>query len=212
MPTDTSNYLKLYYQSLYKEHGDSHKAVQHVSKEAQNVRFAIFLKLISKNSKVIDLGCGLADMLTYFRENGFQGEYLGYDLVPEFIELAKNKFSNDQKAEFAVFDIYQDDITKGYDHVLVSGVFNNKMNDNLAFLKLTLEKSFSSCRKSVIFNALSSYVDYQDDDLFYISPVDVFNICKLTLTPFISLKHDYVTKLDGFPYEFSMQLSKGPQQ
>ncbi|WKD24683.1 class I SAM-dependent methyltransferase [Pseudoalteromonas sp. KG3] len=208
MPTDTSNYLKSYYQSLYKEYGDSHKAVQHVSKEAQNVRFDIFLKLISKKSKVIDLGCGLADMLIYFRENGFQGEYLGYDLVPEFIESAKNKFANDQKAEFAVFDIYQDDIAKGYDHILISGVFNNKMSDNLAFLDFTIAKSFSSARKSVVFNALSTYVDFFDDSLFYVSPVTLLDEFKRNLTPFIFLKHDYVTKENGFPYEFTMKLSK----
>lgn len=208
MPTDTSNYLKSYYQSLYRKHGDSHKAVQHVSKEAQNVRFDIFLNLISKHSKIIDLGCGLADMLTFFRANGFKGEYLGYDLVPEFIELANNKFANDQKAKFAVFDIYQDDIATGYDHVLISGVFNNKVNDNLAFLDFTIAKSFYSAESSVIFNALSTYVDFFDDSLFYVSPVTLFDKFKQTLTPFISLRHDYVTKENGFPYEFTMKLSK----
>ncbi|MCZ2721221.1 class I SAM-dependent methyltransferase [Marinomonas sp. 15G1-11] len=209
MTTKTNNALKAYYQLLYKEYGDSHKSVQHVSKESQNVRFAIFLSMIASNSRVIDLGCGLGDMLLYLRENGFTGEYLGYDFVPEFIDSAKSKFANDGKAAFAVFDIYQNELARHYDHVLISGVFNNKMNDNAGFMNLAIAKSFSSCKKSVIFNALSTYVEFEDTSLFYVNPMSVFDEYKRNLTPYIHLKHDYVTKPNGFPYEFTMQLSKG---
>ena len=48
MTTDRANSLKSYYQGLYAQFGDSHQSVQHVSKEAQNVRFKIFLEQISK--------------------------------------------------------------------------------------------------------------------------------------------------------------------
>ncbi|MGS0534965.1 methyltransferase domain-containing protein [Pseudoalteromonas sp. SaAl2] len=91
MTTDRANSLKSYYQGLYAQFGDSHQSVQHVSKEAQNVRFKIFLEQISKTSRVIDLGCGLGDMLAFFRDNGFTGEYLGLDFVPEFINSAEKK-------------------------------------------------------------------------------------------------------------------------
>ena len=208
MTTKTSNILKSYYQSLYKEYGDSHKSVQHVSKESQNVRFAIFLDMISSSSRVIDLGCGLGDMLLYLRKNGFTGEYLGYDFVPEFIDVASAKFSSDAKAQFEVFDIYKDEIAQGYDHVLISGVFNNKMTDNIGFLTLTLQKSIRQCEKSVVFNALSTFVEFKNEALFYVSPLELFELCKTTMTPFVSLKHDYVTKPGGYPYEFTMQLSK----
>ncbi|HEA15483.1 hypothetical protein LCGC14_1540930 [marine sediment metagenome] len=208
MTTDSHQALKAYYQKLYQQHGDCHHAVQHVSKAAQNVRFKIFLEQIPLDSNVIDLGCGLGDMLAYFRLHGFTGGYLGYDFVPEFINSAKNKFVDDAKAQFEVFDIFKNSMSEQYDYILISGVFNNKLDDNLTFIMQTLDKSFLSCKKSVIFNALSSYVEYEDPTLFYINPINLFDECKQNLTPFIDLKHDYVIKKGGFPYEFTMKLSK----
>ncbi len=200
--------LKAYYQGLYEKHGAEPAAVQHVSKEAQAVRFAIFLSLISNNDDVIDLGCGLADMLPFLRSHGFTGRYLGCDFVPEFIQHAQSAYQDDAKADFIEFDIYKDQLPTSYDHVLISGIFNNKMDDNRQFLDKTLAMSFAACSKSVLFNALSSYVEYQEPSLFYISPLNLFEECKLTLTPYVLLKHDYVTKDGGFPYEFTMQLNK----
>lgn len=209
MVTLNKKSLKSYYQELFHTYGDSPHSVQHVSKAAQNVRFLIFINEISKTSSVVDLGCGLGDMLEYFRSNGFEGEYLGLDFVPEFINTAKQKFSNDSKARFEEFDIYHDPFPEGIDHVLISGVFNNKIEDNLSFLRLAISKSFASCNKSVIFNALTSYVEYEDPILFYVNPLSLFDEFKRSLTPLITLKHDYVTKENGFPYEFTMCLIKG---
>lgn len=200
--------LKTYYQKLYQQHGASHNAVQHVSKASQQVRFAIFNNFINEHDSIIDLGCGLGDMLGYLREKGFKGRYLGCDFVPEFINFAKQAYSDDKRAEFIEFDIFKQQLPNDYDHILISGIFNNKMADNFAFLSHTLEMSFNACRRSVIFNALSDFVEFQDPELFYISPLTLFEHCKKQLTPYVLLKHDYVTKQGGFPYEFTMQLNK----
>ena len=208
MTTGKTESLKSYYQGLYAQFGNSHQSVQHVSREAQNVRFKIFLERISNNSRVIDLGCGLGDMLTFFRDNGFTGDYLGLDFVPEFIHSAKEKFLADKRSNFEVFDIYSDAMPLGYEHVLISGVFNNKTNNNFSFMKSALTKSFAACEESVIFNALSTYVEYEDPTLFYIDPMVIFNLCKQEMTPLVNLKHDYVTKKGGYPYEFTLSLHK----
>ncbi|MDE3271735.1 class I SAM-dependent methyltransferase [Pseudoalteromonas sp. SSM20] len=204
--------LKDYYQQLFRMHGATHNAVQHVSKHSQEVRFALFQKLIDNDDDIIDLGCGLGDMLPYMRKNGFKGNYLGCDFVPEFISFAKKSYSNDSKASFIEFDIYNDSLPNNYNHVLISGIFNNLMDDNLSFIKKTLLKSYEACSSSVIFNALSDYVEYQDSELFYVSPLLLFDYCKRSLSPYISLTHDYVTKEGGFPYEFTMQISKSSKE
>lgn len=200
--------LKAHYQKLYQQHGANHNAVQHVSKASQQIRFAIFHSLIKNSDSVIDLGCGLGDMLIYLREKGFKGRYLGCDFVPEFISFAKQAYSDDKHAEFVEFDIFKDKLPNDFEHILISGIFNNKMADNFTFLSDTLAMSFRACRHSVIFNALSDFVEFQDPELYYISPLEIFEHCKLHLTPYVLLKHDYVTKQGGFPYEFTMQLSK----
>lgn len=203
-----SNSIKQHYQNLLKQYGANHNAVQHVSEYSQQARFEIFWQLLGPTDSIIDLGCGLADMLPFFRAKGFTGRYLGLDLVPEFIEIAQTRFKDDKHAEFQCFDVVTDFLPTDYDHVLISGIFNNKFDDNLHFLTYTITQAFTAAKMSVMFNALSDYVEYQDSDLHYYSPLTLFDTFKRQLTPFITLKHDYVTKENGFPYEFTMILRK----
>ena len=58
------NNLKEYYQNLYKKNGDSPKSVQHRSKLDQYKRFQILTSHIKRDQSVVDLGCGLGDLLT----------------------------------------------------------------------------------------------------------------------------------------------------
>jgi SAM-dependent methyltransferase len=199
--------LKAHYQRLFAKAGDSPAAVQYSSHDSQVVRFAILSQYVDKDSDIIDLGCGLADMLPFLRDKGFTGRYLGCDFVPEFIARAKQKYSKDSNAKFIEYDIFQHELPTGYDYVLISGIFNNKIKDNMSFVTATLTKSMHKVKKGVVFNALSTYVEYQDPELFYIDPMSLFDYCKRNLTPYISLKHDYITKPGGFPYEFTMCLS-----
>jgi SAM-dependent methyltransferase len=198
--------LKAHYQRLYAQSGDSPAAVQYPTHDSQVVRFSILSCDIDKSCNIIDLGCGLADMLPYLRQNGFTGKYLGCDFVPEFIELAKRKYGKDPCAKFMEFNILQDVLPTGYDYVLISGIFNNKIKNNQEFIELALKESMAKVNLGVVFNALSDYVQYQDETLFYISPLTLFDYCKRNLTPYVTLKHDYLTKPGGFPYEFTMWL------
>ncbi len=199
--------LKAHYQKLFAMSGDSVKAVQYPDSDSQRVRFAILSNGLDKSSSIIDLGCGLGDMLPFLRENGFTGKYLGCDFVPEFIALAKQKYANDNMASFLEFNILTDKFPDGFEHVLISGIFNNKIENNLDFISVSLKKSMEKAQKSIRFNALSDYVEYKEEHLFYISPVYLFDYCKKNITSYVNLKHDYLTKPNGFPYEFTMVLS-----
>jgi SAM-dependent methyltransferase len=202
------NNLKEYYQNLYKQNGDSPKSVQHRSKLDQYKRFQILTSHIKRDQSVVDLGCGLGDLLTYLRKNGFTGHYLGLDLVPEFISLAHTKFNGDPKAKFKEFNGDYDQIEDKYDYSVISGVFNNRIKNNKKFMYDTISNLFSNCAVGLAFNSLSVHVEYQAKDLFYSDPSSVLTYCKKNLTPFVSLKHDYIIKPNGYPYEYSMFLSK----
>lgn len=204
----TPEQLKEYYQMLFEEHGDAPASVQHVSRSAQNIRFKIFQKYIKPQSSIVDLGCGLADFLVFLRQQGLTGEYLGCDFVPEFIFNNQTKFKQDMMCNFQRLDLINDEYPQGYDYLVMSGIFNNQLNCNEQFLYQTVEKAFQVANKGVIFNALSSYVEYQDSSLFYIDPLLVFSHIKTHISPYVLLKHDYITKENGFPYEFTMVVNK----
>ena len=200
--------LKQHYKNLLETHGASVEAVQHINKESQYKRFEILTSIDANITSIIDIGCGLGDMYSYLLEHNYQGEYLGLDFVEGFIELANEKFKEYPKAKFQVFDINCQDIPKSYDYIIISGVFNNKTEDSERFLYASLDKMFAASKKGIAFNAMSTYVDFYNDELYYSNPLEVFDYCKKHLTSYAVLKHDYIVKKDSIPYEYTMFLYK----
>ena len=43
--------------------------------------------------KILDLGSGLGDFYKYLVEKGYELDYVGYDISPDLIEIAKKKLS-----------------------------------------------------------------------------------------------------------------------
>jgi SAM-dependent methyltransferase len=201
--------LKAHYSELYRRFGASHQAVQWSSRETQERRFDILCDLIAPEDSVIDLGSGLGDLLGYLRrEKGFVGRYLGLDVVPSFVEHASKAYAGDTSASFAELDVTREPLPTGYDVVVASGIFNNRIEDNWGFLVAGVRKMFAAARKAVAFNALSTYVDYQDEGLYYCDPLRLFDHLKRHVAPQVTLRHDYRVKPNLIPFEFSMYCFK----
>ncbi|MBU2892945.1 class I SAM-dependent methyltransferase [Colwellia sp. D2M02] len=208
--------LKAHYQQLLRQHGPSPAAVQHVNKLSQFKRFSILNSITESTVKstdysIIDVGCGLGDMYEYLQDKNFSGTYLGLDFVEEFITLAQQKYHSLANVNFQQCDLQTEHIPEGYDYVLLSGVFNNKMPNNEVFMLNTLKKMFASCNKGIAFNAMSTYVDYQDEQLYYSDPLAIFDFCKKHLSKNVVLKHDYILKAGSIPFEYTIFVYREPQ-
>ena len=57
---------------------------------------------------------------------------------------------------------------------------------------------------------MSTYVDYKDEVLFYESPEDAFRYIKKEITPFVTLRHNYLVKENSIPFEFIIYAYKFP--
>jgi SAM-dependent methyltransferase len=201
--------LKEHYQKLYLEHGDSPLAVHWADSASQSKRFEILTNIVSnQNASVLDVGCGLGHMAEYLYANGFVGKYHGVDFVHEFIENGNSKYKYNSSISFSTCDIINENLPNGYDYVLLSGVFNNKTDKNEDFLHLTISKMFSVANIGIGFNAMSTYVDFQAEDLYYSDPTKVFDFCKKKLTRKIILKHDYILRVGSIPFEYTIFLFK----
>jgi SAM-dependent methyltransferase len=203
-----SDKIKKHYLQLYKKYGDSSQSLQFSDRASHFKRFEILLSISAEINSLIDLGCGLAHLFEYMIHKGYKGKYLGLDFLPEFIASNIGKYKDYQQAKFHVFDIKNDDLPNSYDFIVLNGVFNNKMDDNELFMLHSIEKMFKACEKGVAFNAMSTYVEYFDENLYYSNPVEIFDFCKKNLTKKIVLRHDYVVKEYGFPFEYTMYLYK----
>ena len=201
--------IKEHYKKLFLQHGINPKSVQWSDSVTQTNRFKILSEIDVNLDSVIDVGCGLGDFFTYLKkEKKFSGSYLGLDYLQEFVQACKDQFGSESNAAFQLFDLTRDNVPSAYDYIFLSGVFNNKIEQNEQFMYQSIKKMFEAALKGVSFNALSTYVDYEDDGLYYSDPLAVFDFCKKNITRKVTLRHDYLVKEGSIPFEYTIYLYK----
>jgi len=195
-----------YYQALFKEFGDSHETVRYSSKESQLKRYKNLITVGDLTGcTVLDFGCGVGHFLEFLLSQQQNIEkYTGLEIVPEMLAFARTKYSN------ANFFPPTELSNLSYDYGFVSGTFNDKMKNNRRFWQDTVVELFSKCKKGIAFNMMSTYVDFQNRDLFYENPEYVFKFVKNNLTPYVTLRHDFETKKHTIPFEFVIYAYKFP--
>lgn len=190
------------YTSRCEEFGDSPQASQYTDQASQEVRMHRLLEVGDvRNARILDFGCGTGHLLTVLKSYyGYAGEFTGYDISEAMVDIAKE---NHPEAHFEVRDILSDGVVGRFDYIFISGTFNILIADNWSWMQESLKALFESCDRALAFNNLSTYVEYTDDGLFYVQPEQVFGFCKTALSTAVTLRHDYVTKPGGFPFEFA---------
>ncbi len=121
---DREKLIKIYNKSL-KNYGDDARSV-HWRTESQLYRFNVLSEIDNlENASILDVGCGKGDLFGFLLAKGFRGSYEGIDINKNLVQLARKKYPN---AKFRVVDITKARKIKMYDYILVSGMFNNKIN------------------------------------------------------------------------------------
>jgi SAM-dependent methyltransferase len=191
--------LREHYEDLFRKYGDSPEAVQYSSLDSQSKRFQILTEISDLNgSTVLDFGCGLGHLGSYLVSRGVHCCYNGVDIAPSFIDHCRGKFVDGN------FGYLNDFSGKGFDFVFVSGVFNNRIQDNWNFFRETIACLFEMTRVGLAFNCMSTYVDYKEEGLYYIEPQKVFHFLKTEVTPFVTIRNDYYVKPGVLPFDFSV--------
>jgi SAM-dependent methyltransferase len=199
--------LSKHYGGLVRRHGDAPESAQYADRETQERRMAVLCEIgVGKHSNVLDFGCGTGQLLSFLQRSiGFEGEYVGYDISPEAIELAR---SSHPGGRFEVRNILEQPAEEKFDFVLVSGVFNNLISDNRTFFEAISRRLMAQADVGYAFNMLSRFVDYFDDGLYYEDPLHAFRFCKEQLSPLVTLRHDYAVRPRSIPFEFSIYVHR----
>ena len=183
--------IQNHYKILFETYGDNIESTQQKDRVQQNNRFSVFLRnpYINNNDRVADFGCGLGDLYKFFKQNELNVKYNGYDFVAEIIENI-------------------DDFPTNYDWGIISGVFNNKREDSIKFYQSVIKTMYLNSNKGVMFNMLTTYVDYYDENLDYFDPKNVFDFCKKELGTKVALINDYEVNKNVIPFEFTIFVNK----
>jgi hypothetical protein len=75
----------------------------------------------------------------------------------------------------------------------------------------TLRRMWAVAGKGIAFNSMSTHVDYRDPELYYVDPLEALAFCKSELGGHPVLRHDYILRPGGFPFEFAIYLYKSPR-
>ena len=189
------------YAERFQQHGLDLKTLNPGAPERYQSQHGVHASVADlQHRTLLDVGCGLANFYQFLHDRGVSVDYIGYDIVAEFIESDKARFP---EACFEVRDIFREGIAHQADYVVMCQVFNNRYDssDNYEIVKSAIALSFEAARKGVSIDLKSTYVNYQENHLFYYSPETLFSYAK-TLTPFVTLRHDYA------PFDFTLQLYK----
>ena len=193
-------HLKEIYAQTLAKYGDSAEAVQW-SQETQMNRFKILSEIGDiNNSSLLDFGCGMGHLASYLKDQGLSVNYTGVDILPDFLAIAREK--NPQSR----FGLLSDFTGEKFDYVFISGVFNNRLDNNVEYYQKYLKILFQMTKKGLSFNMLSTYANYYDEPLFYENPEKIFHFVKTELSPFVTIRNDYQLRKDAFPVDFCVYV------
>lgn len=185
------------YTNNLKELGLVSGAVGWNTKECQDLRFEMLIKILPESSSISinDYGCGYASILEYLDKNTDISitEYNGYDISQEMLSNARDTA---QKVGIEKVNLFNtENIQTKADFSFVSGTFNvrfdAKKSDWIDFIESKLRDINDNSKYGFAFNLLTSYVDWEEKHLFYGDPLYWFDFCKKNFSKKVSLIHDY---------------------
>lgn len=187
-PEDYERKIRAFYEPLLAAHGDATAAVGYPEPAGQQGRYAMIAEVGNlAQASVLDIGCGVGHLLDFLRANGFAGDYLGIDLLPEMVERARRRHPG---ARFEVADFLADaPRLSGRDFVLASGVLQHGDRERMERM---IAAMYESCQVAAAFNAFSTWYEGTLDARFHAAdPLAVLDFCR-GLTPRLLLRHEYV--------------------
>lgn len=165
-----------FYRELYRQHGDDPRALSYRDRPTQRERFARLCRVLPPPPTpctVHEIGCGLGHLGEYLAEHHPQAVYSGSDIVPEFVAACRKKFP---AAQFHLRNVLAELPAECYDHVLLSGTFNARLDAGedewRELIAAMLRAMYALCRDSLAANFLTSHHDpaYAQPHLHYQPP------------------------------------------
>lgn len=161
----------------------------------QRQRFAVARRAVRFTGRAVtDVGCGFGDLLSDLQGSGDPpASYTGIDINPDLLQVAA---SAQPAARFECRNILTDPLPQGStDIVTLFGLLNWRLpvGNNLEHARALIRTAWDATREATIVDMLSDEADPaypREDFVFYYRPAEMVAFA-LTLTPYVSLLHDY---------------------
>lgn len=150
-----------------------HEVLDWASAQSQRARFDIFAQNVPLAGKsLLDVGCGLGDLLTYLQDRDTPIQYTGVDILEKMVDAAR---ATHPGHTFLQADIFQacpfEPAT--FDVAYCSGAFNLNLGNNEQFLPSAVRTMLTLAREHAVFNLLHSRAAASEETYFYYHPDNV---------------------------------------
>ncbi len=198
--------IKKKYIDAYRLYGGSDRKSLLWTKDKQDMRFQILLgeKYKKSHMRLLDYGCGFADLYLFMKKHFYNIEYHGCDINEDFVIESKKRYKSQDI--FLINNI--DDIKNKYDIVLISGTFNvlfpSTIEEKENYVFDSLSKLFEKTNHLLTVNFLSHLTDaeYKYEDHFYLDPVKLYDYAIKNMTKRVQID------TASMPYEITFKFFK----
>ena len=189
------------YSNRLKEHGATPKALGW-DKGRHFLRYHVLLSMweLSKETKLLDFGCGFGDLYEYLIQNDIELIYEGVDINEDLIKAGKEIHPNANLKCLDFLNLQNADV---YDFIISSGVHNLKLEQNWEFIEKTFEQFYKCSKKGFSINFISNQIDpeFSKEHLYYSDPSKILNLA-YKYSNRVILRNDYM------PFEFTLFIFK----
>ena len=151
------------------------------SAASQRARFAVLAETVELSGRsLLDVGCGLGDLLSFLRGRGIEVNYTGVDISAKMLTAAQVAHSD---ARFVCADIFSQQGQAAplvgllgheeFDVVFCSGVFNLNLGNNSQFLPKAIARLMKLTSGQLVFNLLRKLGPDTDPDYACYEPAEV---------------------------------------
>lgn len=195
---DTTRAANLY-NTRFDQHGRDIKTVGWGTESSQHLRFEVLFRgLDPKGKTILDVGCGLGDLVPYL-EKRTDGDfrYFGIDIAEKLINNAGAAYGGVGR-EFHTGDIFSVKVPP-IDISVLSGALSFKTVGIEDYAHDTMKTMFGLSRQATSLNFLTKYVDFELEKNQHYQPETIFRWAK-QLSKRVNLIDDYPL------YEFTVQI------
>lgn len=201
--------LRDHYEATHLQHGDTSMGVDWgTSQENVFSRHNAILEVVTpavSGCSLLDVGCGYGSLLETLQRRNSEIAYTGIDVVSSLIASGRRKYPqqtwiNDDFIHWAPH--------ARYDYVVANGILTQKLGVSTLemnkYAQALILKMFEVCRIGISFNIMSTFVNFQKDNLYYRSPAEMLAWCMAEVTPHARLNASYTPW-----YEYTISLLRG---